>query len=45
MSELSFEGAHVVALGERDGISGTAISAVVEASGGKVAINSTECFV
>jgi glycine reductase len=35
----------VIALGERDGISGPAIEACVRAAGGKVAFGSTECFV
>ena len=35
----------VVALGERDGISGPAIAACVEAAGGSVAFIATECFV
>jgi glycine reductase len=35
----------VIALGERDGISGPAIAACVEAAGGKVAFVATECFV
>jgi glycine reductase len=35
----------VVALGERDGVSGPAIGACVEAAGGTVVFNATECFV
>ncbi len=35
----------VVALGERDGISGPAIAACVEAAGGQVVFTATECFV
>lgn len=35
----------VIALGERDGVSGTAIKAVAEAAGGSVLFNATECFV
>jgi len=35
----------VIALGERDGISGTAIAACAEAAGAKVALVATECFV
>lgn len=35
----------VVALGERDGISGPAIAACVTAAGGTVAFVATECFV
>ncbi len=40
-----FEGKKVIALGERDGISGTAIAACIEAAGGTVAFSATECFV
>jgi betaine reductase len=35
----------VVALGERDGVSGPAIEACVKAAGGTVVFNATECFV
>lgn len=35
----------VVALGERDGISGPAIAACAAAAGAKVAFVATECFV
>ncbi len=35
----------VVALGERDGVSGPAIEACVTAAGGNVVFNATECFV
>ncbi len=35
----------VVALGERDGVSGPAIAACVEAAGGTVVFSATECFV
>jgi hypothetical protein len=35
----------VIALGERDGVSGPAIAACVEAAGAKVAFVATECFV
>jgi hypothetical protein len=35
----------VIALGERDGISGTAIAACAEAAGAQVAFVATECFV
>ncbi len=40
-----FENKKVVALGERDGISGPAIAAVAEAAGAKVVFTATECFV
>ncbi len=35
----------VIALGERDGLSGPAIAACVTAAGGTVAFVATECFV
>ena len=35
----------VIALGERDGISGPAIAAIAEAAGAKVGFTATECFV
>ncbi len=40
-----FDGKQVIVLGERDGISGGAISSCVEAAGGQVAFSATECFV
>lgn len=40
-----FAGKKVIALGERDGISGPAIAACVAAAGGEVAFVATECFV
>ena len=39
------EGKKVVALGERDGVSGPAIAACVQAAGGTVVLTATECFV
>ncbi len=35
----------VIALGERDGISGAAIAACAKAAGAEVAFMATECFV
>jgi len=35
----------VIALGERDGISGPSIEACVRAAGAKVVFGATECFV
>ncbi len=35
----------VIALGERDGVSGLAIAACAEAAGAEVAFVATECFV
>jgi glycine reductase len=40
-----FDNRQVIALGERDGISGPAIAACVKAAGGTVAFVATECFV
>lgn len=40
-----FSNRKIVALGERDGISGPAIAACVVAAGGEVAFVATECFV
>lgn len=40
-----FDNRKVVALGERDGISGTSIAACIQAAGGEVAFTATECFV
>jgi hypothetical protein len=45
MSDKLLAGCSVIALGERDGISGAAIAAVVEASGGRIVYSVTECFV
>ncbi len=39
------EGKKVVALGERDGVSGPAIAECVKAAGGEVVFTATECFV
>ncbi len=35
----------VIALGERDGVSGPSVEACVKAAGGTVVFNATECFV
>ena len=35
----------VIALGERDGVSGPSVEACVKAAGGEVVFNATECFV
>jgi glycine/sarcosine/betaine reductase complex component A len=40
-----FEGKKVIALGERDGVSGTAIAACAKAAGAEVVFVATECFV
>jgi hypothetical protein len=39
------DGKKVIALGERDGVSGPAIAACVEAAGATVVFTETECFV
>ena len=41
----TLENRKIVALGERDGVSGPAIAACVEAAGGTVVFSATECFV
>jgi glycine reductase len=41
----TLEGRKVIALGERDGISGQAIEACATAAGGTVVFSATECFV
>jgi glycine/sarcosine/betaine reductase complex component A len=40
-----FDGKQVIAIGERDGVSGTAIAACAQAAGATVAYVATECFV
>ena len=40
-----FKDKKVLALGERDGVSGPAIAACVQAAGGTVVFTATECFV
>jgi glycine/sarcosine/betaine reductase complex component A len=40
-----FDGKQVIAIGERDGISGTAIATCVQAAGAPVVYVATECFV
>lgn len=41
----TLKGRDVIVLGERDGIAGPALAAVVESAGGHVVLMSTECFV
>jgi glycine/sarcosine/betaine reductase complex component A len=43
--DFTFRGMRVIALGERDGISGPSLAAVIEASGGLTVFSATECFV
>lgn len=45
MGDFELAGKRIIALGERDGISGPALAAVVDASGGSVVFSATECFV
>ncbi len=40
-----FEGKRVIAIGERDGVSGPVIADCVKAAGGEVIFTATECFV
>ena len=42
---MDFKGKKVIAIGERDGIQGTAISQVAESLGAEVVFNITQCFV
>ena len=42
---MDFKGKKVIAIGERDGIQGTAIAAVAERLGAEVVFNITQCFV
>jgi glycine/sarcosine/betaine reductase complex component A len=42
---LSFSGRDVIVLGERDGVAGPSLAAIVEASGGRVVLVDTQCFV
>jgi len=44
-SKPTLRGRDVIVLGERDGIAGPALAAVVESAGGHVVLSSTECFV
>ncbi len=39
------QGRKVIALGERDGVSGPSVETCVKAAGGTVVFNATECFV
>ncbi len=39
------KGKKVIALGERDGVSGPAIAKIAEAAGAEVVFKATECFV
>lgn len=43
--KIELDGKTVIALGERDGVSGTAIARCVEAAGGSIGFVATECFV
>jgi betaine reductase len=42
---MLMKGKKVIALGERDGVSGPAIAACAEAAGAVVVLTATECFV
>jgi betaine reductase len=43
--ENVFQGRSAIIIGERDGVQGPSIAKCVEAAGGKVVYNVTECFV
>jgi glycine reductase len=45
MGGTSFRDRSIVVLGERDGISGPALAAVVESMGARVIFQETACFV
>jgi glycine reductase len=42
---VKLDGKRVIALGERDGVPGPAIAAVMRSAGAQVVIVETECFV
>jgi betaine reductase len=42
---MNFKGKKVIALGERDGIPGPAIAAVLETAGAEVVLTITQCYV
>ena len=42
---MDFTGKKVIALGERDGIQGTAVAAVAKSAGAEVVLEMTHCFV
>jgi betaine reductase len=45
MVELQLAGKRVIAIGERDGIQGTALGACARAAGATVLLEQTHCFV
>lgn len=45
MQSFTLDGRRVIALGERDGIAGESLDAVLSASGSTVVMSATECFV
>jgi hypothetical protein len=45
MGSTIFRDRNIVVLGERDGISGPALAAVVESMGARVVFQETACFV
>jgi glycine/sarcosine/betaine reductase complex component A len=45
MAELHLAGKRVIAIGERDGVQGTAISACARAAGASIILEQTHCFV
>lgn len=45
MSDLTLDGCRVIALGERDGIAGESLNALLRASGSTIVMSATECFV
>lgn len=45
MANLQLTGKRVIAIGERDGVQGTAIGACARAAGATVLMEQTHCFV
>jgi betaine reductase len=45
VDDLKLSGRDAIVLGERDGIGGPALAAIIESSGGRVILAKTECFV
>lgn len=42
---MEFKGKKIIAIGERDGVPGSAIAACLESAGAEVVYTITECFV
>jgi glycine/sarcosine/betaine reductase complex component A len=42
---MDFKGKRVIVIGERDGVSGTAIAACMQSAGAEIVFVETQCFV